>query len=326
MSKSLSYIFRSGKNPKYIYYGINMFRQILPSFLFRFRRNYYLRKIENHPDKDYIISRVNYYNKLAENASLSDKASLLKDHKLTKQYKVYFFDSYEFTRYFPKNFKWGYMPGDVITVPEIPSVVKSRPLNDENENSVVMKLEKNRHFTFLKDSKPFSEKMNKVIFRGKIHGKSIRVQLMEMYFDHPMCDFGDVGRHPEIPQKWKTGKMTLYEHLDYKFIMSLEGNDVASNLKWVMSSNSIAVMPKPTCETWFMEGTLIPNYHYIEIKEDLSDLEERLNYYIEHEYEALEIIKHAHEYVEMFLDEDREFLLSILVLDKYFQKMGLHSK
>lgn len=59
---------------------------------------------------------------------------------------------------------------------------------------------------------------------------------------------------------------TIREHLDYKFIMAIEGNDVASNLKWVMSSNSLAVMPRPTCETWFMEGTLIPDYHYIEVR------------------------------------------------------------
>lgn len=75
---------------------------------------------------------------------------------------------------------------------------------------------------------------------------------------------------------------TIREHLDYKFIMAIEGNDVASNLKWVMSSNSLAVMPRPTCETWFMEGTLIPDYHYIEVKDDFSDLEEKLNYYIAH--------------------------------------------
>ena len=94
-----------------------------------------------------------------------------------------------------------------------------------------------------------------------------------------------------------TPKKTIREHLDYKFIMALEGNDVASNLKWVMSSNSIAVMTRPTCETWFMEGKLIPDYHYIEIKDDLSDLEEKLNYYIAHPAEAEQIVEHAHEYV-----------------------------
>ena len=104
--------------------------------------------------------------------------------------------------------------------------------------------------------------------------------------------------------------------------MALEGNDVASNLKWVMSSNSIAVMPRPTCETWFMEGKLIPNYHYIEIKPDFTDLEERLKHYIEHPEEAQQIIEHAHEYVAQFRNPRREKLISLLVLDKYFRMTG----
>ena len=67
-----------------------------------------------------------------------------------------------------------------------------------------------------------------------------------------------------------------------------------------------------------MEGTLIPNYHYIEVKDDFSDLEERLTYYIEHPKEAEAIIQHAHEYVDQFRDEAREKLISLLVLKKYF--------
>ena len=41
-----------------------------------------------------------------------------------------------------------------------------------------------------------------------------------------------------------------------------------------MSSNSVAVMPKPKYESWFMEGKLIPDYHYVLIKDDYSDFEE----------------------------------------------------
>ena len=164
-----------------------------------------------------------------------------------------------------------------------------------------------------------------VIFRGKVKGKPSRKLFMEMYFHHPMCDLGDVSKNTADPAEWRTEKKTINEHLDYKFIMALEGIDVASNLKWVMSSNSIAVMPRPTCETWFMEGTLIPNYHYIEIKPDFSDLEERLNYYIEHVDKSLEIIRHAHEYVSQFKDKRRENLISLLVLDKYFKMTGQKS-
>ena len=104
--------------------------------------------------------------------------------------------------------------------------------------------------------------------------------------------------------------------------MAIEGNDVASNLKWIMSSQSIAVMPRPKYETWFMEGTLIPNHHYIEIKDDFSDLIERVNFYEQNPELAKNIIKNANEYVKQFKDKKREKLLGILVMKKYFEKTG----
>ena len=73
-----------------------------------------------------------------------------------------------------------------------------------------------------------------------------------------------------------------------------------------------------------MEGTLKPNYHYIEVMDDFSDLEERLNYYIEHPDEAEAIIQHAHEYVARFQDKEREKLISLLVLKKYFEATNGH--
>jgi hypothetical protein len=95
---------------------------------------------------------------------------------------------------------------------------------------------------------------------------------------------------------------------------------VATNLKWVMSSNSLAVMPCPRYETWFMEGKLVPNYHYVEIKEDYSDLEDRLIYYIYHIEESFQIIENAHQYIAQFQDKKREDLISLLTLQKYFKQ------
>lgn len=321
MKNKLLYKLRSGKNPKFIYFGINFFRLVVPKYYFRCRLKKVLRKIEKKSDADYIKDRVAYYNKLSTVIKLPLDALSLSRHKVPKKQKVYFFDTYQYTRWFPQTFRWGYCPGDVTFVPEYPSIVKSRPLG-ENQNSVLMKLDKVRHFIFVKDAVSFKDKKNMVIFRGKVKGKLSRKKFMEMYFGHPMCDLGDVSKQTDDPIEWQTEKKTIKEHLAYKFIMALEGNDVASNLKWVMSSNSVAVMPRPTCETWFMEGKLIPNYHYIEIKSDFSDLEERLQYYIEHPEEAEQIIKHAHEYVSQFKNTKRERLISLLVLNKYFEMTG----
>lgn len=313
----LSYTFNSGKNPKYIYYIRSYARWIAPKWWYRRRLCRLLERAQHRADWDYIMQRVEYYNKL-ERTPIPIDAPTLGEHRIEEN-KVYFFDTYEYTRYFDDQLRWVFVPGDVTHVPDHPAIVKSRPLTPDNANSVVMKLDKVRHFTFIKDHKTFAEKKDMVIFRGKTADKASRIRFMEMYFGHPMCDLGDVSRHSPRPE-WRVNKMTLRAHLDYKFVMALEGIDVASNLKWIMSSNSLAVMPRPTCETWFMEGTLIPNHHYVEIKPDYSDLIERVEYYIAHPEEAQRIIDNANEYVRQFWNDEREDIISLLVLKKYFEK------
>ncbi|MCE7038729.1 glycosyltransferase family 90 protein, partial [Dyadobacter sp. CY312] len=144
-----------------------------------------------------------------------------------------------------------------------------------------------------------------------------RVRFMEMYFGHPLCDLGQVNRVGGNPD-WLKPKISVIDHLQNKFILSLEGNDVATNLKWIMSSNSIAVMPTPKYETWFMEGNLIPDFHFICIKRDYSDLVEKLRYYIEHPREAQNIVTNANAYVKQFMNGELEDIISLLVLQKYF--------
>lgn len=139
------------------------------------------------------------------------------------------------------------------------------------------------------------------------------------FFGHPLVDCGNTAEKSDLPKEWSAPLITLYDHLKYKFVISLEGTDVASNLKWVMSSNSVAVMPRPKYESWFMEGRLQPGVHYIEIKDDYSDLEDKIQYYSTHVEEAEAIIRNAHAFVEQFRDKEREELISILVLEKYFR-------
>lgn len=317
------YNLRSGKNSKLKFYAINFFRLIYPRFICRARLKHLLKNTRKRADYPYIRQRVDYCNKLSSPVLLPEGSHTLKEHRyFNKEYKnasVYFFDSYEYTRWFPQHLMWNYHFGDITFIPEVPSIVKSRPVAGDNANSVIMKLNKIRHYIFVNDVIPFSEKKDMLIFRGKFSRKPKRKHFMEMYFGHPMCDLGHTGRNPDFPAIWNTPKMTIQEQLKYKFILALEGNDVASNLKWVMSSNSIAVMPEPEFETWYMEGTLIPDYHYIRIKPDYSDLEERLRYYIKHEEEALEIIRHANEYTLQFRNCKREKLISLLILQKYFE-------
>jgi spore maturation protein CgeB len=67
-----------------------------------------------------------------------------------------------------------------------------------------------------------------------------------------------------------------------------------------------------------MEGTLIPDYHYVEVKPDFSDLIDKMNYYIAHPDAAQAIIDHAHEYVSQFQDLRMERAVQVAVAQKYF--------
>ncbi|MFR9606629.1 MAG: glycosyl transferase family 90 [Rikenellaceae bacterium] len=276
--------------------------------------------------------RVEYYCKLTPNTTILPPDSetignhTLKNRKWNKKNRgiryasPYFFDTQEHTRYFERNLKWKYCFGDVTYIPEVPAITKSRPLSNDNANSVIMKLDKNRYFVTIKDKVPFEKKCDLAIFRGLISGcKANRHALFERHLENERLDIGEVSNSAEVPDSWKKPLITLYKHLEYKFIFALEGNDVASNLKWVMSSNSVAIMPKPTCETWFMEGKLIAGKHYIEIAADYSDLNEKLKYYLERPEECKEIARNANEYVAQFQNKKREKLISLLVLKRYFE-------
>lgn len=303
------------KKNKVLYYTINFLRYLTPTVFYRRRLKYKLSTICKYDKKD-ILERVNYYNKLEKHTPIGTSSVPLKVMEKAKSPKAYYFDTFEFTRYFTKHFKINFLFGDITYVSEHPSIQKSRPINQHNSNAVLLKLDKKRHFLFLKDHKKFLDKKDMMIGRAAINQQH-RVKFMEMYFGHPLCDLGQINKSGSNLD-WVKPKISIPEHLEYKFILSLEGHDVATNLKWIMSSNSIAVMPKPKYETWFMEGRLIPNYHYLLINDDYSDLEERLMYFIAHPDEAQAIIDNANHYVKQFQNKEKEGLISLLVLQKYF--------
>lgn len=314
---------RKYKNNRILYYLRAIGREMLPDFFCRIQLKTKLKSKVKY-DADYLRERVDYYNKLENCGDQLKFLSPLSEFKIPPKIRVYYFDSYEYTRFFSKKLKAAFLSGDVTHIPDFPTILKSRPIGNNNANSVLLNLDKVRHFMFVNDKKPFRNKKDMLVFRGAVT-QPHRKRFLEKYFDHPLCNVGQVN-HDEDDDRFLKEKMTIDEHLDYKFILSLEGNDVATNLKWVMSSNSIAVMPRPKFETWFMEGTLIPNHHYILISDDYSDLEEQLNYYICHSDKVLEIVKNANAYVNQFRNKKREDLISLLVLDKYFRETGQYSQ
>ena len=163
---------------------------------------------------------------------------------------------------------------------------------------------------------PFCDKKPMAVWRGSLNTDR-RIDLVEKFYSNAVCDIGHVsGAVNGLAAK---PRLSRAEQQQFKFFLSLEGNDVATNLKWGMASNMLVMSPALEFETWFMEGALEPGKHFVLLKSDFSDLEEKVAYYTEHTDEAETIIEHAHEWVAQFANPLTERMVSARVLEKYFE-------
>lgn len=298
-----------------------MLSRLVPTRLYRMRLHYHLNSIREK-DLDTIEARVSYYNKRNAYIPLADTSKML-GQLSPKLQSAYYYDLREVLRYFPASLRFHHEFGDVIKVPEQACVVKSRPIAGDNSNSIILKLNRVRHYVFVKDKLAFSEKKDMAVWRGKAKPTHCRSALVSNWYAHPRCDIGQSNKVPfgTNPRMHKE-HLTIDEQLGYKFILSIEGNDVATNLKWIMSSNSLCFMRKPRYETWFMEGLLQAGVHYVQLKEDFSDIEEKIEFYSRNTEAALAIIEDAQRWVDQFRNAAVERQIALQVMQKYFVYSG----
>ena len=67
-----------------------------------------------------------------------------------------------------------------------------------------------------------------------------------------------------------------------------------------------------------METTLIPNFHYVLIKDDFSDLKEKLIWCNNNQEQCKNIINNAHAHMRQFENNENEKKLEEAVINKYF--------
>ena len=76
-------------------------------------------------------------------------------------------------------------------------------------------------------------------------------------------------------------------------------------------------MPRPKYETWYKEGTLIPNYHYIEIRDDFLDIEDVFARYASDKSACEAIISNAQAFVSNYFSSRNMIHVARLVALKY---------
>lgn len=212
------------------------------------------------------------------------------------------------------------------------TIAKSRLPDDKN--IILLKLNYPRHWKEFKSVKnndiPYNKKNNKIIWRGVTTGynnKSInkRYILVDKYYNHKNKNidvgFSSIVQNRNDFKKYLKKSLNMKQQLQSKFIISVEGNDVSSGLKWQLYSNSVVFMTKPKVCSWLMEDLLIPGVHYISLKDDYSDLEEKYNWALKNDKKCMEISKNATNYMKQFLNKNREDKITKLIMNKYFENI-----
>ena len=219
-----------------------------------------------------------------------------------------------------------YSMGDQIHSKEdLPVICKATTLNHSH---IITKLNHHRHWGYISNAAAndidYSQKKNSIVWRGVTTGFAKRNAIVTRYYNHPVFNIGFNKIIPKYaPKNPAKGDLSIKEHLEYKFILSIEGNDVASGLKWQLSSNSVVIMAKPTCISWAMEDKLIPYFHYIPVKDDYSDLEDVFKWALAHEAACRAITKNAKAFISQFLNESNEQEIHRRILKRYFQNVKL---
>lgn len=314
----------------------------------KIRINYYLANV----NKEIIVSRNDCI--LFDDRILLDKENCERmEVKLKKYYDKYVrlnkqFDSYyiEFSCYFKDlyNYLKKYKEktkkndveclfyfGDSVRFKDRPCFIKARSINS-NDYSVLLNLNTERHTGMLKDIPvldiPFDQKKNSVLWRGTdtaYDDNDKRNKVVIQYQNHKNenidIKFTKFVNGRDMTQYNISKHMQIEEMLKYKFLLSLEGNDVATNLKWILLSNSVVIMAKPNKCSWFMEDMLMPFIHYVPLNDGNSNIEEMYNWCMANLDKCKTIAENATKYMKKFLNNENENYVTNEVLKGYFDKV-----
>ena len=238
---------------------------------------------------------------------------------------------------------------------KIPYFTKVRRINDRH--GIVLNFNENRHWQIMRALSqrndidiPFENKKNILIWRGATTGYNYKEDDLEnrdysirrnrlLFVDKfKDSDIVDAGFNQQTPYKGSDidimihknnmvkNNIHVHEMLRFKYIMSIDGNDVSSGLKWQLYSNSVVFMKKPRFISWLMEDMLEPYVHYIPVNDDFSNVEEQVQWANTHQEECKRISENATNYMKQFLDPKREELIHFLVVKKYLENVDIEYK
>lgn len=204
--------------------------------------------------------------------------------------------------------------GDKQLQANLPALVKTRLVS--NGYGVLANLNSSRHWDYdllldiYSNDVSWESKSDTVVWRGATTGYTgERFDFVKKYSDSYDVGFSKIVQSMHKAEEFLKQELSIHQQLNYKFVICLEGNDVATNLKWVLASNSIPIMRKPKFSSWLMEDNLIPFFHYLPLDDDYENLNEILQWAEDNSTWCKRIAENGKLYILNFLDKNNEAAL-----------------
>lgn len=151
------------------------------------------------------------------------------------------------------------------------------------------------------------------------------VRLAQLYPNLVQADFGNYIADSEAAERmklWASIKKGIPEvdHLIFKYLPVLDGNSCTFlRFTWIMASNSVAFKQDSSDVQWYYP-LLVPNFHYVPIRKDLSDLVEKINYARSHDDEMKRISMNANVFVNDYLTDQAMEDYLVLIMNEYAKR------
>ena len=202
-----------------------------------------------------------------------------------------------------------------------PVLVKTRT-DDPNVPGILLKTPgiPGRHWGFLDETPPpsshlsWEERRDVLIWRGSRTGVEHHSTNQRQTFVDGLTGRKSEGIDVTFVDR-DEDRMSEDDMMQYRYSLSLEGNDVATDLKWKLASGMVVLMPRPTTESWLMEFALRPGVHYMRV-ESPAEVSETLKWLQAHPERARGMSDAARAWMLPFTNKTQELKLERDVLRK----------
>lgn len=126
--------------------------------------------------------------------------------------------------------------------------------------------------------------LRKRVVMGLLESTSADVKFIE----------NNIYSEDNIPVDGMSEIINCYDFLNYKMVLIIDGNGISSAHTWCFGIGAVPMMI--TNNTFWFSDLLVPFGNYIPIRYDLTDLQEKINWVLEHPVEAREIVERATEF------------------------------